>query len=147
SRRKECNMPATGCAEAMQLLNVIFTTPLILNDGHEILVRLNAGDDVVDIVSGLNEKFGDPRLDPEIRAVGERWPKLQLEAVNRLVSWALSKLDTDDRITISWKGDAEYHETVTRFEVKEHQLHIEFLHPPVTDSAAPSRRPAAGFAS
>jgi hypothetical protein len=59
-----------------------------------------------------------------------------MEAVSTLVGWALAKLDTDDRIAISWKGDAEYHETVTRFEVREHELHVEFLHPPVSAGAA-----------
>lgn len=127
-------MPATGCPEAMELLNQIFLTPLILNDGHEILVRLNAGDDVLDIVGELNEKFGRRRLGKAIRTVGEKWPSMQLEAVSALVAWALSKLDTEDRISISWKGDAEHHETVTRFEVRDHELHIEFLHPPVAQT-------------
>jgi hypothetical protein len=114
----------------MELLNYVFTTALILNDGHEIFARLNAGDDVIDIVDELNMKFGRPRMGKAIRAVGENWPPQHLEAVGTLVKWALSKLDTDERITIEWKGDAESSETVTKFELRENRLHIEFAHPP-----------------
>ena len=64
-----------------------------------------------------------------------------MEAVTRLVGWALEKLDTDDRVMIEWKGDAEYHETVTKFELRNNTLHIEFAHPPV---AAPQVAAAGG---
>jgi len=125
-------MAVPGCLESMELLNAIFQTPLILNDGHEIYQRLQAGDDVVSIVEDLNEKFGRPRLARAIREVGEAWPPLHLEAASELVKWALSKLDTDDRVIIQWKGDADSPETVTRFELRDHALLIEFAHPPVT---------------
>jgi hypothetical protein len=114
----------------MELLNQVFTTALILNDGHEIFARLNAGDDMIDIVDELNNKFGRPRMGKAIRAVGEHWPSHHLEAVGTLVQWALSKLDTDERITIDWKGDADCPETVTKFELRDHRLLIEFAHPP-----------------
>ncbi len=136
-------MPATGCTEAMDLLNAVFTTALILNDGHEIRDRIGAGDGLIEILGELNEKFGKEDMAGEIRAISEAWPPLQLEAVSSMVGWALSKLDTDDRVTISWRGDAEYHETVTRFEVKGHELRIEFLHPPL----AAAQAGAAGAAS
>jgi hypothetical protein len=114
----------------MELLNVVFGSGLIFNDGHEIYARLDAGDDVLDIVEELNEKFGRPRLARAIRAVGEGWPELHREALAQMVHWALSKLDTDDRITIRYKGDADNPTTVTRFELQDHTLLIEFAHPP-----------------
>jgi len=129
-------MPVQGCPEAMELLNYVFNTALILNDGHEIFARLSAGDDVITIVDDLNSKFGRPRMGRAIRAVGDNWPPHHLEAVSTMVQWALSKLDTDDRITIDWKGDAESPETVTKFELREHGLHIEFAHPPFQLRAA-----------
>jgi hypothetical protein len=119
----------------MELLNQVFATALILNDGHEIFARLSAGDDVITIVDDLNNKFGRPRMGRAIRAVGDNWPPHHLEAVSTLVQWALSKLDTDDRITIDWKGDAESEETITKFELREHRLHIEFSHPPFRRAA------------
>ena len=119
-----------GCPESMELLSKVFSTALILNDGHEIRARLADGDNVLDIVGDLNDKFGRKRMGRAIRSVGENWPALQLEAVTEMVKWALGKLDSDDRITISWRGDAECQETVTRFELKDNSLLIEFAHPP-----------------
>jgi hypothetical protein len=123
-------MAVPGCLEAMAVLNHVFAVPLILNDGHEIYQRLQAGDDVVSIVEDLNTKFGRPRLARSIRKVGDGWPPLHLEAVSEMVRWALGKLDTEDRILINWKGDDESPETVTRFELRDHELLIEFAHPP-----------------
>jgi hypothetical protein len=60
-----------------------------------------------------------------------------MEAVASVFTWALSKIDSDDRVSITWKGDADYPETVTRFELRGNQLKIEFLHPPAA-LAAPS---------
>ncbi|MGB2694783.1 MAG: hypothetical protein WBD55_06290 [Dehalococcoidia bacterium] len=129
-------MPGAGCPETIELINAIFTTPLILNDGHEILARLQAGDTVPQIVEDLGPKFATPETVELARQVTAGWPPLQLEAVGNVVQWALSKLDTDDRVTISWKGDAEHTETVTKFELRDHSLQIEFAHPPVGMPAA-----------
>ncbi len=118
------------CSSAVQLLNAIFTTPLILNDGHEILQRLEAGDQVADIAEDLGQKFGQPGQAEKVRALANGWPPLHVEAIGSMVQWALAKLDTDDRVTIRWKGDAEHSETVTKFELRDHTLLIEFAHPP-----------------
>jgi hypothetical protein len=112
------------------LLNAVFQIPAILNDGHEILTRLRAGDDLPEIVEDLNLKFGRPENAALVRAVTEGWPPLHRQAVTEMVRWALEKLDTDDRILIEWKGDAESPETVTRFELRDHSLAIGFYHPP-----------------
>ncbi|MDO8615290.1 MAG: hypothetical protein Q7T33_06085 [Dehalococcoidia bacterium] len=125
-------MAGPGCGEAVELLNVVFTTALILNDGHEILARLNAGDEVADVVEDLATKFGKPSMTGEIRKVTAGWPPLHLEAVGEMVKWALGKLDTEERVTISWKGDADSPETVTRFELSGRSLQIEFAHPPAS---------------
>lgn len=123
-------MASGGCIEAMELMNVVFTTSLILNDGHEIFTRLSAGDEIADVVEEYATKFSNPELGKDIRGVIESWPPHHTEAVAQMVQWALGKLDTEDRITISWKGDAEYRETVTKFELRDHELLIEFAHPP-----------------
>jgi hypothetical protein len=124
-------MPGTGgCHEALTLLSTVFQVPAILNDGHEIAARLHAGDDLVDIVGDLNGKFGQPGNASLIRTVLESWPAQQREAVTQMVQWALGKLDTDERIAIEWKGDAESSRTVTKFELCDHTLVIEFAHPP-----------------
>ena len=119
-----------SCGAAMDLLNTVFASGLILNDGHEIFARLEAGEDALDIMGDLNAKFGRPRLGRAIRSVGENWPILHREAASQMVRWALSKLDTADRISVQYKGDAENPETVTRFELRDHSLIIEFAHPP-----------------
>lgn len=118
-----------GCLETVGLLNAIFQVPLILNDGHEIFARLNAGEDVVEIVQDLNEKFGSAEHAPLIRSICDGWPPLHRQAISEMVRWALGKLDTEDRILIQWKGDTESPETVTKFEFREHTLMIEFAHP------------------
>lgn len=123
-------MVVAGCPEAMELLNLVTTTGLILNDGHEILARMRAGDAIPDIVEDLTQKFGQTDMTDSIRRVVDGWPSLHLEAVGEMVTWALGKLDTDDRVTMRWKGDAEHPETVTRFELRDHELLIEFAHPP-----------------
>ncbi len=123
-------MVYAGCSEAMDMLNLVFSAAIILNDGHEILARLNAGDDIADLAEDYARKFGRAEKAAEIRKVTERWPPLHLEAMKQMLQWALSKLDTDDRVLISWKGDAEHPETVTRFELQDHTLRIEFAHPP-----------------
>lgn len=130
-------MADTGtCIQAMELLNAVFNSPIILNDGHEILVRLEAGDEVVDIVEELAAKFGQDIGAEEIRQVVETWPPLHREAAAEMVRWALSKLDTEDRVTINWKGDDENPEIVTKFELRDHTLLIEFAHPPARVQAA-----------
>jgi hypothetical protein len=123
-----------GCSAAMDILNLVFQTTLVANDGHEILVRLQAGDEPTDILLDLGKKFGrfgkvgEARVGRMIR----QWPPLHGEAVSQMLQWALEKLDTDDRVTISWKGDDESPETVTRFELRGNHLQIEFAHPPAT---------------
>ena len=118
------------CLQAMELLNTVFMAPLIFNDGHEILQRLEAGDEVADIAEDLGQKFGRPDKAQTVRSVIEHWPPLHIEAVAGMVQWALTKLDTDDRVMIKWSGDAEHPETVTKFELRDHTLVIEFAHPP-----------------
>ncbi len=129
-------MPGSGCPEAMEVLNVVFSSGLIGNDGHEIAARLEAGDDVADIVGDIAVEFGQADMVADVQKVVSAWPPLHMEAVTRMVSWALGKLDTDERVMIEWKGDAEHHETVTKFELRDHTLHIEFAHPPVAAAQA-----------
>lgn len=124
-------MPTMGCPEAMEVLNTVFSSGLIGNDGHEIAARLEKGDDVADIVGDIAVEFGQPDMVADVQKVVRAWDPLHMEAVTTLVGWALRKLDTEDRVMIEWKGDAEYHETVTKFELRDHILHIEFAHPPV----------------
>lgn len=131
-------MADVSCLQAVELLNNVFNSPLILNDGHEILQRLEAGDDVDEIVGDLTEKFGRNGQTEDVRALANAWPALHMEAVAGMVQWALGKLDTDDRVTISWKGDADHPETVTRFELRDHSLLIEFAHPPGSVLANPA---------
>lgn len=126
------------CAEAMQLVNQVFGSGLIFNDGHEIHARLEKGDDLGDILVELNSKFGKPRRAEAMRRVVAGWPHLHREAVEKMVHWALGKLDTEDRILISYKGDAQSEDTVTRFEFRDHTLLIEFSHPPATRSPSAS---------
>lgn len=124
-------MPEITCLEAMALLNTVFSSGLIFNDGHEIFARLQAGDDTASIVADFGRKFGQPESVQPIRDLVAAWPPLHVEAVSRVVEWALSKLDTEDRVMIRWKGDATSPDTVTRFELRDHQILIEFAHPPV----------------
>jgi hypothetical protein len=123
-------MSGGGCLESMELLNLFFTTAIVLNDGHDVLARLAAGDDIAEVARDHAEKLGRPEFADEFRKVIKGWPSLHLEAVQQVLQWALGKLDTDERITISWKGDADSPETVTRFELRDHQMLIEFAHPP-----------------
>jgi hypothetical protein len=131
-------MADVGCKEAMTLLNIVFQSALIMNDGHEIHARLSAGDHPAEVVVDLGKKFDRfKRVKPYmVEQVIRNWPEQHMEAVGEMVKWALSKLDTDDRISISWKGDADYPETVTRFELRGNHLQIEFLHPPARAEAA-----------
>jgi hypothetical protein len=123
-------MSGSGCLEAMALLNIFFTTAMVLNDGHEVLARLEAGEDVAEICDDYCTKLGREDHIAESRWLLKNWPPLHMEVVTQLVRWALGKLDTDDRITIHWKGDVDSPETVTRFELKGHDMIIEFAHPP-----------------
>lgn len=127
-----------GCREAMELLNLVFSAGIIFNDGHEIFARIDAGDDIADIAVDLAEKFGQKDKAGPIQKVIESWPRLHVEAVSQLLHWALGKLDTDDRVMIKWKGDDEHPETVTRFELRDHTLLIEFAHPPTRAGTAPA---------
>lgn len=125
-------MADLGCGGAMELLNLVFDTALILNDGHEIYARLSAGEDPAQVLIDQGNKFGRFKKvrAAAIERVATNWPALHMEAVASVVTWALSKLDSPDRVRITWKGDADYPETVTRFELRGNHLQIEFLHPP-----------------
>jgi hypothetical protein len=125
-------MPDLGCVEAMNILNLVFQSALVMNDGHEILLRLQAGDEPADILLDLGRKFSRFKVAREDRVGGmiRQWPPLHGEAVSQMLQWALAKLDTDERVSISWKGDDEAEETVTRFELRGNHLQIEFAHPP-----------------
>jgi hypothetical protein len=118
----------------MEVLNTVFSSGLIGNDGHEIAARLEKGHHVADIVGDIAVEFGRPDAVVDVQNVVRAWDSLHMEAVTRLVGWALGKLDTEDRLLIEWKGDAECHETVTKFELRDHTLRIEFAHPPVAAS-------------
>lgn len=131
-----------GCTQAMELMNTVFSSGLVLNDGHEIYARLEAGDDVATVIDDLNKEFGNPRAGKRIQQVMENWPPLHLELVTQAVTWALSKLDTDDRVMINWKGDADNPETVTKIELRDKSLLIEFAHPPFSDQPAEATQPA-----
>jgi hypothetical protein len=118
----------------VRLLNLVFGTKLIMNDGHEILTRLREGDDLADVVVDLGSKFNGFRRVEAFQAasIARAWPALHQEAVSKMVQWALEKLDDDEnRVWISWKGDAEHPETVTRFELNGNRLQIELAHPPL----------------
>ena len=123
-------MAVPGCPEAVELLNSVFGSGLILNDGHEIFARINAGDDLADIAAELGEKFGSKDAQAGLARALAGWPPHHLEVVTGMVGWAMGKLDTEDRVTIEWKGDANSPETVTKFELRDHTLVIEFAHPP-----------------
>lgn len=125
------------CVAAMEMLNRVFSPDIIPNDGHEILARLEAGDELSDIVEDLGKKFVSPDTAEDIGQLVRNWPPLHLEAVAASLRWALGKLDTEDRVSVKYKGDAEHDEFVTRFELVDHTLTIEFLHPPVRAQAAP----------
>ena len=124
-------MPQVQCAEAMNLLSMVFSSGIIGNDGHEILARLQAGDDPAEVIGDLGDKFDRPAQARALREVAANWPPLHLQMLAGVVQWALGKLDTDDRVMIEWKGDAEHTETVTKLELRDHTLHIEFAHPPI----------------
>ena len=128
-------MADVGCQAAVELLNAVFGSGLILNDGHEIYARLQAGDELADIAGEVGEKLGEklgrPASVADLQRVTNNWPDLHREAVARMLEWSLSKLDTEDRITVQWKGDDHHPETVTKFELRDHTLKIEFAHPPV----------------
>lgn len=119
-----------GCEESIQILNLVFGTWYVFNDGHEVLAQLEQGAAPVEVVDGLAAKFGSERERDVIRTVVQAWPPLHLEAVSRMLQWALSKLDSDDRITITWRGNDHNEDTVTRFELRGNTLLIEFAHPP-----------------
>lgn len=124
-------MANVGCQAMVEVLNVLFGADLILNDGHEILARLQAGDELADIAGEVGAKFGNPARVEDIRLVTSNWPDHHQRALSQMLQWALSTLDTEDRITVKWKGDDQHPETVTRFELRDHTLTIEFAHPPV----------------
>jgi len=124
-------MAQVACSEAMELLNFVFSSGIISNDGHEILERLQVGDDLVEFIGELGEtKFNRAEQGRALRAVGRAWPSLDLELIQLVAGWALGKLDTDDRVLIRWKGDDEHPEVVTRLELRDHTLVVEFAHPP-----------------
>lgn len=131
-------MGDVNCIEVVQLLNNLFGTPLILNDGHEILARLEDGADLVDMVNEANKKFGNPENEAAIRRTVGAWPPLHREAVGEMIRWALSKLDTKERVVVKYRGDAESPRTVTKFELEGNVLVVEFAHPPFRPHLAPA---------
>jgi hypothetical protein len=135
ARYKEVHQMASfGCAQTVNVLNFLFDPRVIKNERTEILAKLNAGDSLSSVLLSLGSKFQrfqrSSRL-TEIESVVNGWPARHLEAIRALVIWSLSSQDTDEPVRLRWKGDADYHETVTKFEIREDEVVIEFAHPPV----------------
>jgi hypothetical protein len=126
-------MASFGCAQTVGILNFLFDPRVIKNDKDEILARLVGGDSLASVLVDLGSRFQRFRRSSrltEIESVVNNWPAVHLEAIRALVIWSLSSLDTSEPVRLRWKGDAEYHETVTKFEVRDNEVVIEFAHPP-----------------
>ena len=126
-------MGAFGCAHTVDILNFLFDPRVIKNEREEILARLVGGDSLSSVLVDLGgrfQRFRRSSLLTEIETVVNNWPAKHLEAIRAVVIWSLSSFDTDEPVRLRWKGDADYHETVTKFEVKDNEVMIEFAHPP-----------------
>src|SRR4051812_28206468 len=98
-----------GCDVTMDALNRFFNSPLVFNDSHDIYARLSAGEPIADVLVDVAAIFygaKSTRL-KAVQRVVQNWPDLHLEFVRNMVMLALAKIDSDDRLQITWKGDAD----------------------------------------
>ena len=121
-------MPYSGCGQTIDVLNRMFAEPVVARDGKRLLARLQAGQDFRAIVADeYSGRFGEDAL--VVRNVLEHWSDLHFDLVEEVLKWALEKLNTQDHMRVTWQGNTESPELVTRFEVRGNELLVDFAHP------------------
>jgi hypothetical protein len=122
-----------GCIQAIDLLNFLTDPRVLRQHGEEIAARFEAGQSYDEMLVGLGEKFRRFRSANRVLQVthtGQDWPKDHYEPIKQMVLYAIQQAKTGNDFRLTWKGDADYDETLLRIDVRENGMTIEFLHPP-----------------
>ena len=122
-----------GCIQAIDLLNFLTDPRVLRQHGDEIAARFIAGESYSEMLVGLGEKFSRFKNHNRVLNVthtGQDWPMEHYEPIKHMVLYAIEQAKHGNEFRLSWKGDADYDETLLRIDVREKGMTIEFLHPP-----------------
>lgn len=121
-----------GCRLAVGYLNRLFSAPRPAGESPEIVARVAAGEDFTDVlIEKVRAEYG--ALSQRTRAVEfvvGHWPQEHVDVVQAMLEANIKRRPIEEPLQVIWKGDADNPETVTRFEVGENRLVVEFAHPP-----------------
>jgi len=127
------NMGDWGCRLSVAYLNRLFSAPRPAGEPPEIVARVAQGEDFTKVLlEKVREEYGSvSQRTRAIEFVVGHWPREHLDVVQSMLEANIKRRPQEEPLQVIWKGDAEYDETVTRFEVGENKLVVEFAHPAV----------------
>ena len=126
-------MGDSGCIQAIDLLNFLTDPRVLRQHGDEIAARFNESESYSAMLTGLGDKFRRFKNTNRVLQVtntGETWPMEHYEPIKQMVLYAVEQAKKGNDFRLTWKGDADYDETLLRIDVRENGMTIEFLHPP-----------------
>ena len=129
-------MTDTGCCKTMETLNFLFNDRVLGPFTEEVLVRLKSDQLMGSIAAEIGTRFdllrGYTKAEDVIHII-EHWPEAQLQMIRSTVVWGLEQRLKGTTMRFHFRGDDEFPETLTRIEVRDNDITIEFLHPPATE--------------
>lgn len=126
-------MPDIFCRLMTEAMTDFFKEEVIGGREKEILQRLIAGESLPTFVhESVKEvrQFRRQALLAGTNQVVENWPLEHHEMIRSALMWALQKRVQGAPVKVTWKGDDEHTEFVTKIEIKGDELVLDFAHPP-----------------
>jgi hypothetical protein len=118
----------------MEVLNFLFLDRVMGAMTDEVLMRLKANESMGTIAAQIGDRFDLLRgytKSADVLRIIDHWPEAQLDMIRDTVIRGLEQRQKGVAMRFHFRGDDEYPETLTRIEVRENDITIEFLHPPV----------------
>jgi len=126
-------MADVGCCKVMEAMGFIFAEERLDEIGEELLRRFRSDERFGDIIAEIGDRyrcFPGKTRSSEARRIIEHWPAAHLAMVRSAIIWGITNRNAGVPTRFHWKGDDEHPETVTRFEIKDADIYVEFAHPP-----------------
>lgn len=121
------------CRLMTEAMTDFFKEEVIGGREEQILQRLTAGESLPAFVHESVREVRTFRRQAVLAGtnqVVENWPAEHHDMIRSALMWALQKRLSGSPVKVTWKGDDEHEEFVTRIEIKDDELVLDFAHPP-----------------